>query len=191
MSSDGKVIVYEENFGIWKLDVASGKTTEIKLDITTDEKENEVEVVTVRNEVDSFDLSPSSQRAVISAKGQLFTIATNRGDITRVAPDNMASRNQSPRWSPDGKHVAFISDRSGREELWMSDPDGGSLKKISDVDSEKGALVWAPDSTLLLYTTANKKLYSYAVADGKTVVVTSDDVARIGSVSVSPDSKWV
>jgi len=59
MSSDGKVIVYEENFGIWKLDVASGKTSEIKLDITTDEKDNESEIETVTNDVDSFDISPS------------------------------------------------------------------------------------------------------------------------------------
>src|SRR6188508_1355295 len=50
MSSDGKVIVYEDNFGIWKLDVASGRSTEIKLDIATDEKENEAEIVTVTNE---------------------------------------------------------------------------------------------------------------------------------------------
>ena len=44
MSSDGKTIVYEENFGIWKLDVASGRTSEIKIDIGTDDKENEVEI---------------------------------------------------------------------------------------------------------------------------------------------------
>ena len=124
MSSDGKVIVYEDNFGIWKLDVASGKTNEIKLDIASDEKENEVELETVTNEVDAFDLSPSGRRAVISARGQIFTIATDRGDITRVAPDKMASRNQSPKWSDDGKSLAFVSDRSGRDEIWISDPEG-------------------------------------------------------------------
>jgi hypothetical protein len=86
MSADGKTIVYEESFGVWKLDVASGRTTEIKIDVTTDDKENEFEVATVQNEVDSFDLSPSGQRAVISARGQIMTIATNRGDITRIAP---------------------------------------------------------------------------------------------------------
>ena len=64
-------------------------------------------------------------------------------------------------------------------------------KKITDLDNEKGALVWTPDSKSLLYTAADKKLYSYSVADGKTAVVTSSDVGRIGSVSVSPDSKWV
>jgi tricorn protease len=191
MSPDGKVIVYEENFGVWKLDVASGKASEIKIELATDDKENQFEVETLQNEVDTFDLSPSGQRAVISARGQLLTIATTRGDITRVAPDPMASRSQSPKWSADGKYLAFVSDRSGRDEVWVSDPEGKGLKQITNLDNEKGALVWTPDSKALLYTAADKKLYSYAVADGKTTVVTSDTVARIGSVSVSPDSKWV
>ena len=39
ISSDGKTIVYEENFGLWKLDVASGKSTEIKIDLLSDDKE--------------------------------------------------------------------------------------------------------------------------------------------------------
>ena len=191
MSSDGKVIVYEDNFGIWKLDVASGKSSEIKLDISSDDKQNEVEFETITNEVDAFDLSPSGRRAVISARGQIFTIATERGDITRVAPDKMASRNSAPKWANDGKLVAFISDRSGRDEIWISDPEGRAPKKITDLDNEKGALVWTPDSAALLYTAADKKLYSYNVADGKTAVVASSEVGRIGSVDVSPDSKWI
>jgi len=191
MSSDGKVIVYEESFGVWKLDVASGKSTEIKIDIATDDKENEFETRTLQNDVDSFDLSPSGQRAIISASGQLMTIATTRGDITRIAPDNMASRNQTPRWSPDGKYIAYISDKSGRDEVWVGDADGKSLKPITSLDNEKGALAFSPDSKLLLFTAADKKLYSYSVADAKTTVITSDTVARIGSFAISPDSKWV
>ena len=191
MSSDGKVVVYEDNFGIWKLDIASGKSSEIKVDISSDDKQNEVEFETITNEVDGFDLSPSGRRAVISARGQIFTIATERGDITRVAADKMASRNSAPTWSNDGKLVAFISDRSGRDEIWISDPEGQAPKKITDLDNEKGALVWTPDSAALLYTAADKKLYSYTIADGKTAVVASSEVGRIGSVDVSPDSKWI
>jgi tricorn protease len=191
MSSDGKVIVYEDNFGIWTLDVASGRTNEIKLDIATDEKDNEAEIETVTNDVDAYDISPSGRRAVISTRGQILTIATDRGDITRINPDKMASRSDSPKWSADGKYVAFISDKSGRDEVWISDPEGRSPKKITDLDNEKGALLWTPDSKLLLYTAADKKLYSYGVADAKTTVISSSDISRIGSVSVSPDSKWV
>jgi tricorn protease len=191
MSADGKTIVYEDNFGIWKLDVASGRTSEIILDIVTDEKDNEHEMETVTDEVDSFDLSPSGRRAVISARGQILTIATDRGDITRIMPDKMASRSDSPKWSPDGKYIAYVSDQSGRDEIWISDPEGRAPKRITSLDNEKGALVWAPDSSRLLYTAADKKLYSYTVADGKSAVLASSDLSRIGSVSVSPDSKWV
>ena len=103
----------------------------------------------------------------------------------------MASRNQTPKWSGDGKYLAFVSDRSGRDEIWVSDPEGRAPKKITDLDNEKGALVWTPDSTALLYTAADRKLYSYNAADGKTAVVASSEVGRIGSVAVSPDSKWI
>ena len=191
MSSDGKVIVYEDNFGIWKLDVATGRTNEIKLDIATDEKENQIDAETVTNEVDAFDISPSGRRAVISVRGQILTIATDRGDITRIAPDKMVSRNDAPKWSADGKYIAFISDRSGRDEVWISESESKNAKKITDLDNEKGALVWTPDSKLLLYTAGDKKLYSYSVADGKTTTITSTDLGRLGSVSVSPDSTWV
>ncbi|HET7698024.1 MAG TPA: S41 family peptidase [Vicinamibacterales bacterium] len=191
MSADGKTIVYEENFGIWKLDLATGRASEIALDIVTDEKDNEHEIETVTNDVDNFDISPSGRRAVISTRGQILTIATDRGDITRIVPDKMASRSDTPKWSPDGKYIAFVSDRSGRDEVWIADPEGRTPKKITSLDNEKGALVWAPDSSRLLYTAADKKLYSYVVADGKSAVLASSDLARIGSVSVSPDSKWV
>jgi tricorn protease len=191
MSGDGKTIVYEEGFGLWKLDVASGRSTEIKVQIATDDKENEFEVATIQNEVDSFDISPSGQRAVISARGQIFTIATNRGDITRIAPDAMASRNQLPKWSADGKYVAYLSDKSGRDDIWIADADGRNVKQASNLDYEKGLFQFTPDSKLLLFSAADKKLYSYAVADGKTAVITSDTVARIGNYSVSPDSKWI
>src|SRR6185295_16467343 len=68
---------------------------------------------------------------------------------------------------------------------------GKSPKKITDLDNEKGALVWAPDSTRLLYTAADKKLYAYNVADAKIGVLASSERGRVGSVAVSPDSKWV
>jgi tricorn protease len=192
MSGDGKTIVYEESFGLWKLDVATGRTTEIKIDIATDDKENEFEVVTLQNEVDAFDLSPSGQRAVISARGQILTIATNRGDITRIAPDAMATRNQSPKWSPDGKFVAYLSDKSGRDEIWLTDPDGKTPKQITNLDFEKGTMMWTPDSKALVYAVADKKLYSYSVADAKTGVITTDTVSRfIGNFAISPDSKWI
>jgi tricorn protease len=191
ISSDGKVIVYEEGFGLWKLDTATGRATEVKVDITTDQKVNDVELVSIANEADSFDLSPSGRRAVISSHYQIFTIATERGDITLVADDKGASRNESPQWSPDGKAIAFISDRSGRQEVYVVDGDGKNLKKISNLDTDKGPILWSPDSKALLYGSTDKKLYLHSVADGKTAIVTSSTIAPPRGPAFSPDSKWV
>ena len=191
LSSDGKVIVYEADFGLWKLDVASGKSTEVKIDIITEEKDNQIETIAIENEADSFDLSPSGKRAVISARNQIFTIATDKGDISTIANDMGASRNESPAWSPDGKHIAFISDRSGRQEVYLVDPDGKNLKQISDLDTDKSSIVWAPDSKSLIFGSTDKKLYLFSVADGKTGVLTSSTLAQPRGPAFSPDSKWV
>ena len=60
---------------------------------------------------------------------------------------------------------------SGRDEVWISDPDGKAPKKITNLDNEKGAIVWTPDSTALLYTAADKRLYRYTVGDDKTLTL--------------------
>src|ERR1051326_6331512 len=70
ISADGKVIVYEDNFGIWKLDTATGKTSEIVLDIKADSKENDKELVTL-SDAQGFHLSPSNRRAAVLAHGEI------------------------------------------------------------------------------------------------------------------------
>jgi tricorn protease len=189
ISSDGKVIVYEENFGLWKLDTATGKTSEVKIDITSDDKENEFALLTIRNEADSYDLSPSTRRAVISAHGEIFTIATDRGDISRVT--HSYRRDTNPKWSPDGKRIAFVSDQSGREEVWLADVDGHNAKKLSDGDSEKAAIVWAPDSKSLAYTASDHKLYLVDLSTGQAKMLASNDVGAVQGPEFSPDGKWM
>ncbi|HXG09158.1 MAG TPA: S41 family peptidase [Gemmataceae bacterium] len=195
MSADGKVIVYEENFGLWKLDVATGRTTAIKIDLITDEPENSRETLTINGEADSYHLSPSGKRAVISVHGELFTIATDRGDVRRVTR-TPGARDTQPRWSPDGKWIAFISDRSGREEVWVCDEQGGQLRQISDSDTQKGQFVWSPDSKALLYTASDKKLYKYSFATDQTTALASGTVISFGGSAIgnpqwSPDGKWI
>jgi tricorn protease len=195
LSSDGRTIVYEENFGLWKLDLASGEAREVKIDIRSDDKENNRETLTVNGEADSFHLSPSTKRAVISTHGELFTIATDKGDTTRLT-QTAGAREVQPEWSPDGKWIAYVSDQSGRDEIWVSDERGGQAKKISDSDSQKGQIHWAPDSKALLYTATDKKLYKYDFAAGKTSVLAAGHVMGFGGGAVmspqwSPDGKWV
>jgi tricorn protease len=189
ISSDGKVIVFEENFGLWKLDVASGRASEVKVDISADDKSNNFRVLTVNGELDSYDLSPSTQRAAISAHGEVYTIAAERGDVTRVT--NSYFRETDPMWSADGKWIAYVSDQTGRPEVWVATPEGESAKKLSDSDSEKLTLNWMPDSKSLLYTTSDHKLNMVNVENGQMHTLATNESSGITGVTVSPDGAWI
>jgi tricorn protease len=195
ISADGRTIVYEENFGLWKLDLTNGQPHEVKIDIVSDDRENNLATKAVSGEADSFHLSPSGKRSVISVEGELFTIATDRGDVHRLT-STPGAREVNPQWSPDGKWIAFVSDQTGREEVWLCDENGGQMKKVSDSDTIKGPPVWSPDSKALLYTASDKKLHKYTPETGRTDVLAGGDVVTFGGSAVnnpqwSPDGKWV
>ncbi len=189
ISADGKTIVYEDNFGIWKLDVASGKSSEIRIDVKTDGKENDTELVTLSNRAEAFHLSPSNKRAAVAVHGEIFTIATDRGEPQRVS--DTPWREQDPQWSPNGKWIAFVSDRTGREEVFISDELGKEAKKLSDVDCDKSALTWALDSKSLVWSGSDHKLRRVDIESGKEEVVTSGEAGNIQNPQFSPDGKWL
>ncbi len=189
ISADGKTIVYEDNFGIWKLDVASGKSSEIRVDIKSDAKENDSDLVTLANAAEGFHVSPSNRRAAIAVHGEIFTIATDRGETQRVT--DTPWKEQSPRWSPNGKWIAFVSDRTGREEVFLSDELGKNVKQVSNFDCDKNALVWSPDSKWLMYGGSDHKLRRVDVDGGKTEELASSDAGNIGTPQFSPDGAFI
>jgi tricorn protease len=189
ISSDGKVIVFEENFGLWKLDVASGHASEVKIDISADDKSNNFRVLTVNGETDSFDLSPTTLRAAISTHGEIYTVATDRGDVTRVT--NSYFRDTDPAWSADGKWIAYVTDQTGRPEVWVATQDGDGAKRLSDSDSEKLSLNWMPDSKSMLYTTSDHKLNMVNMETGQMHTLATNETSGISGVTVSPDGAWI
>jgi tricorn protease len=189
ISADGKTIVYEEGFSLWKLDTATEKTSEVKIDIEPDDAGRSPLVVVDKGEVEEYDLSPTTRRAVVSYRGELFTIATEKGDVSRLTRTGW--RESRPVWSPDGKRIAFVSDEHGHDDVMVADTDGLNLRRLSDTDSEKLAVVWSPDSKSLAYTTLDRKLALVDVATGKTRTLATSAVGPLQSPEFSPDGKWM
>ena len=189
ISADGKTIVYEDDFKIWKLDIASGKSTQIPIDITSDTKDNDTELRIIQSEAEGFSLSPSNKRAAIATHGEIFTVATDRGEEQRVT--DTPWREQDPHWSPNGKWIAFISDRTGREELWMADELGHTAKQLSDVDCEKNTMLWSADSKSIYWTGSDHTLRQVTIADGDTEEIANSSTTPIGNPQISPDGKWI
>ena len=190
ISSDGQTIVFEHDFGIWKLDVASKKVTPIKLDISTETEENMAEVVDFNSQVDDYCLEPTGRHIAFSIHGEIFTAPTEEGDLRQIT-DNPA-RDKEPRYSPDDRWIAFVSDRSGREEIYLTASDGaGEPQKITDLDSLKFSFAWSPDSKEIAYTTSDFKLRKYNLETKQTAELASSKYGQINEPAWSPDGKWI
>ena len=97
----------------------------------------------------SLDASPDGKQIVFDLLGDLYIVSTSGGDARRLT-DGIPWDCQ-PRFSPDGKHIAFISDRSGSDNLWIVNADGTGAKKVSDeTDDLLGSPAWSPDSNYIV-----------------------------------------
>ena len=190
ISSDGKVIVFEHDFGLWKLDVGTRKTAPVRLDIAAETQENLAEIRDFNSQADDYDLAPSGRRIAISVHGEIFTAPTDEGDLRQIT--DSAARDKDPLYSPDGKWVAFISDRSGREEMYIVAADGvGEPQKITDLDTLKFSFAWSPNSKEIAFTGSDSKLRKYVVDTKQTTELSSSKYGNIGAPVWSPDGKWI
>jgi tricorn protease len=190
ISGDGKTIVFEHDFGISRLDVATRKVTPVKIDIAAETEESMTEVRTFSSRADEFHLAPNGRSIVISTHGEIFTAPVNGGDLVQIT-DNPA-RDKEPVYSPDGKQIAFISDRNGREEIYLTASDGsGDPQRITDLDVLKQGVTWSPDSKSLAFTTTDDKLYVYDSGAKQAKVVASSRYGAITGAIFSPDGKWI
>ncbi|MBO0858145.1 MAG: PD40 domain-containing protein, partial [Chloracidobacterium sp.] len=190
MSADGKVIVFEHDFGVWKLDVATRKATPIKLDIAAETEDNLVETREFNSQLDDYNLAPSGHRIVLSVHGELFTAPTEEGDLRRITDSPW--RDKEPQYSPDGKWIAFISDQSGREEIYAIASDGaGEPQKITDLDTLKFGFSWSPNSKDIAFTGSDSKLRKYSLESKQTAELSSSRYGNISAPVWSPDGKWI
>jgi tricorn protease len=191
ISSDGRTIVFERDFGIAKLDLASKRVTPLSFDIAAETQESLTEFRTFNSTVDDYDLAPDGKRVVVAVHGEVFTAPTVEGGELRQITDG-PSRDQDLRYSPDGKWLAYVSDKSGREEIYVVSADGaGETRKVTDLDTLKSSYLWSPDSKSLAFTTSDSKLYT-VTAEGKDLKeLVASKYGRISQPAWSPDGNWL
>jgi len=190
ISADGRVIMFEHDFGIWKLDVNSKRASQITLNIDAETQDNLSEMQSFSSQADDFDLAPSSRRIVFSIHGEVFTAPVDEGDIKQITDGPARERNVS--YSPDGKWLSYISDQSGREELYVVPVDGSApAQQITDIDALKFGYNWSPDSKDIAFTASDDKLRKLTVATKQIAILDTSRYGAIGTPVWSPDSKWI
>src|SRR5215204_4752544 len=190
ISADGKAIMFEHDFGIWKYDVNSKRAMQIKLDIDAETQENLSEVQSFNSQADDYDLAPNSRRVAISIHGEIFTAPVEEGDLKQITDGAARDRNVS--YSPDGKWLSYVSDQSGREELFVAPVDGsGPATQITDIDALKLGYNWSPDSKEIAFAASDNNLRKLIVATKQVAVLDTSKYGGFGMPVWSPDGKWI
>jgi len=188
-------IVYEKLGSLHLLDTATGKSTRVNVDIRGDFPEVRPQFKDLRPNLSSASISPTGQRAVVAARGWIFTVPASKGDARQIGEKQGVHRRQ-PRWSPDGKSIAYLTDERGNQEIVIVDLATNKERFVSlgTVPAYYESLVWSPDSNKIAYTDYGKHLWLMDVASGRSTLVDKgiyhDPTFQIRP-RFSPDSKWV
>ncbi len=185
-------IVFENGGYLWVMDLPSEKLTKLSVMVPDDKPATRVEYRNVSDRIGGFDLSPSAKRAVIEARGELFTVPAEKGDVRNLT-NTPGAREKDPAWSPDGRWIAYLSDKSGEYQVHVIGADG---KTPDRQVTREGATYryeprWSPDSKKLLFSDKTHRLWWVDVATGRLTEIVHSDYGEIHEYGWSGDSKWV
>jgi tricorn protease len=186
-------IVYELNGELRLLDVATETSRAIPIHVPTDALAARPGRVPTGRQVFEFGLSPKGERALVVARGDVYTAPIEKGS-SRNLTDSSDAHDRVAAWSPDGAKIAFVSDRTGEEEIWIVAQDGATPAERLTTDGEgrrRRRLQWSPDGKRLLCGEQSGKLWIYDVAAKTGVQIAKDGAAQAGDATWSPDGAYV
>ncbi|PYJ61478.1 MAG: protease [Verrucomicrobia bacterium] len=185
-------IVFEQAGHIWRYDFATGRATPVPIEIKEDFAIGRSAFVDASKHLESVNLAPDGERTIVVARGDLFSVPAKNGTPRNLSKTSGAHERDAV-WSPDGKWVAYNSDATGENELYVRSQDGkGEPQQVTNsADTYYYAVKWSPDNKKLLWSDRLQRLRYVDVATKAVTLVDQDKWGEIGSYNWSPDSQWI
>jgi len=185
-------VIFENGGKLHLLDLARNTTRPISVQVPADLPEVRTKLKDVSKNIENFTLSPSGKRALFEARGEIFTVPEKHGSVRNLTNTSGVAE-RFPVWSPDGKTIAYFSDRTGEYELYIRPGDGkGSEQQITTGGNAfRYSPVWSPDSRHIAFSDKTGSLFVVDIAVGKPRLVDKDEWWRMATYSWSPDSRWL
>lgn len=194
-SQGPKDIVFEAGGKLYLLNIKSEKYNEVKVNVISDFVTIKPSLRNVKKNLSNFNPSPDGNRIVVEARGEIFSVPKEHG-FTRNISHSSASAERYPAWSPDGKKIAYWSDKSGEYQLVVKD-----LKTLKEnvltkfEDGYRYNIYWSPDSKKSVFVNQEGYFYVIDMDNGKMDQVDKIDGAHWAmnnfNVKWSHDSKWI
>jgi len=183
-------IVYEIGGRIGLYDTSSNSERQLKIRVPDDGVRTMARRIKVGNQIEDFSIAPDGKRMLATARGDVFTLPVEFG-VTRNLTQRGDAHDREAAWSPDGKQIAFISDRSGEEQIHVVAQDGGPARALTtELKARLYHLVWSPDSKRIAFHDHTGKVHVVDL-DGKRSELTDSPFEAIDNYSWSPDSRWL
>jgi len=185
-------IVFENGGYLYTFDFQSKQPKKLSISLPADRPQTLKRWDSVGRLINDFDIAPDGKRAVFSARGDVFTAPAKEGSIRNLTR-TPGIREHKVSWSPDGRWIAYVSDRTGEDEIYIAPQDGlGKEQQITN--GHKGFMFppqWSPDSKKLAWADQKLNLWYVDTTEKKPVKVDQAHYGEITNYNWSPDSKWL
>lgn len=186
-----KYISFSNGGYIYVLNTDDDQYQKVPISINEDFPATRNEIINVKDYIENREISPDGSAALFAARGDIFVVPATQGNIINLTKSN-GVHDRNPKWSPDGQWIAFISDKTGEDEIYIIKPDGTGLTQITnDAKSYRWEIEWSPDGQYILNSDKAMNLYLINVLTKKSQVIAHSKLWEIRDFSFSPDSKWV
>ncbi len=185
-------IVFENAGYLYTFDLATKQTKKLTIYLPGERDQTMKHWVSTSAHITDSDISPDGKRAVFAARGEVFTVPAKEGSVRNLT-NSPGVREQHVAWSPNGKWIAYLSDRTGEDEIYIAPQDGlGPEQQITS--GHTGFMfqpAWSPDSSKIAWGDKDLKLWYVDIKDKKPVEVDRAKFFEIRDYVWSPDSKWL
>lgn len=193
-SAGEEQIIFENAGYLYTLDVTEDGTDPQKLTVMVpgDRRLALPDWKDTKNMISTFNAAPTGKRAVFEARGDIYTAPKEHGDIRNLT-QTPGIREKYPAWSPDGKWIAYYSDRHGEDDLYLikDEPGAGEVRVTKNAAMFRYAPLWSPDSKKLAFSDKSFRLWYVDIEEKEPVLVDKSDQWEIRDYRWSPDSKWL
>lgn len=195
ISYDGKMMVFERNFSIWKLDTANGQTSEIRITRRGVPSMPEAERLRITNGFQELDLSPDGKKIAFVARGEIFAAsAKDGGDAVRVT--ETPTNEYSITWSPDSRRIVYVSAREAAPHLYLYDFTSNSETQLTRDAKADATPQFSPDGKMLAFERDACEICILDLDSKQERVIARGTFERPPLASQrpfvwSPDNKWI